>query len=186
MLTYPKFDPTIIRIGFLQVRWYGVCYLVSIIFGYFFYRKTLLSRGVQMSILGGRLGYVLFYKVLLAASAIFAVWHGGVSRWSLGDLTTCPNFPLSVNIAPPDVATHQQIFMTLSMLKAVACAKFATPPPAKIDLVFPISLGAKKSWLSLFAKKRLPRWLSKRTESIFNSPSRRKHSPAESFPCSHA
>ncbi len=97
MLTYPKFDPTIIRIGFLQVRWYGVCYLVSIIFGYFFYRKTLLSRGVQMSkkvyedfiffivlgvILGGRLGYVLFYNLAYYwrhPLEIFAVWHGGMS-----------------------------------------------------------------------------------------------------------
>ncbi len=97
MLTYPKFDPTIIRIGFLQVRWYGVCYLVSIIFGYFFYRKTLLSRGVEISkkdyedliffvvlgiIFGGRFGYVLFYNLsyyLKNPLEILAVWHGGMS-----------------------------------------------------------------------------------------------------------
>jgi len=97
VLEYPNIDPTILRIGFLQVRWYGVCYLVSIIFGYIFCRKTFLARGVEMSkksyedfvfllvlgiILGGRFGYVFFYNLpyyLANPLEILAVWHGGMS-----------------------------------------------------------------------------------------------------------
>ncbi len=97
MLTYPEIDPTIFRIGFLQIRWYGVCYLLSIFFGYIFYRKSLMARGMEISkknyedfvffvvlgiILGGRLGYVLFYNLPFYLSnplEIVAVWHGGMS-----------------------------------------------------------------------------------------------------------
>ncbi len=97
MLNYPNFDPTIVKIGFLQIRWYGVCYLISIVFGYLFYRDVMLWRGVKISkklyedllfylimgvIFGGRLGYVLFYNLSYYLSnplEIFAVWHGGMS-----------------------------------------------------------------------------------------------------------
>jgi len=78
MLIHPQFDPVAIRLGPIAIRWYGLMYLIA--FGLFFflgrYRARrdpwrgvsfeliddLLFYGVLGVVLGGRLGYVLFYK----------------------------------------------------------------------------------------------------------------------------
>jgi phosphatidylglycerol:prolipoprotein diacylglycerol transferase len=98
MLIHPAFDPVAISIGPLQVRWYGLMYLIG--FGLFFFlgryraRKDpwrgvsyrliddLLFYGVLGVVLGGRLGYVLFYKpdyYFAHPLEIFYVWQGGMS-----------------------------------------------------------------------------------------------------------
>ena len=98
MLVHPQFDPVAISIGPLAVRWYGLMYLVG--FGLLWaagrYRiartpggvwaaKDLddaLFYGILGTILGGRLGYVLFYKLSDYAAEpwrIFYVWEGGMS-----------------------------------------------------------------------------------------------------------
>ena len=104
MLMYPQFDPIAIKIGPLAVHWYGLTYLVA--FGLFmllgirrlkdqpFASVTTPSRwvrkdvedilfyGVLGVIVGGRLGYCLFYKpgyYLGHPLEIFAVWQGGMS-----------------------------------------------------------------------------------------------------------
>jgi len=97
MLVYPNIDPVLLRIGAFQIRWYGICYLVSIIFGYFLFSKVLENRGVKISkseyedlsfyivlgiIFGGRIGYVLFYNLsyyFYYPIKIFAIWQGGMS-----------------------------------------------------------------------------------------------------------
>ncbi len=104
MLTHPQFDPVALdltRIGLpLQVHWYGLTYLVA--FGLFLFLagrrvrlpwfagagwtrrdvEDLLFYGVVGVVLGGRLGYVLFYKPGYYAGhplEVFAVWKGGMS-----------------------------------------------------------------------------------------------------------
>ena len=98
MLIHPNFDPVAISLGPLAIRWYGLMYLIA--FGLFFflgrYRASkepwrgvsheiiddLLFLGVLGVIIGGRLGYVLFYKPTYYFShplEIFAVWQGGMS-----------------------------------------------------------------------------------------------------------
>jgi phosphatidylglycerol:prolipoprotein diacylglycerol transferase len=98
MLVYPQFDPVAFRIGPLAVRWYGLMYLVGfilfIVLGRRRAQKSMLTGwratdvddmlfyGVFGVILGGRLGYVLFYKPLYYFAhpvEIFEVWHGGMS-----------------------------------------------------------------------------------------------------------
>ena len=97
MLVYPNFDPVAFRIGPLAVRWYGLMYLVGfilfIVLGRRRARKAaggwraadiddMLFYGVFGVILGGRLGYVLFYKpgyYFAHPLEIFEVWHGGMS-----------------------------------------------------------------------------------------------------------
>ena len=77
MLVHPQFDPVALSLGPIAIRWYGLMYLVA--FGLFFflgrYRAKrdpwrgvsyaliddLLFFGVLGVVLGGRLGYVLFY-----------------------------------------------------------------------------------------------------------------------------
>jgi len=97
MLTPPQIDPIIFRIGPLAVRWYGMMYLLGFVSGYFLIRKLAKVRNLDLSadavsdllfycvlgvVLGGRLGYVLFYNLanyLQHPLQIFAVWEGGMS-----------------------------------------------------------------------------------------------------------
>lgn len=98
MLVHPQFDPVALDLGFMQIRWYGLMYLLAfafvIILGRYrirhqpwtgWTRRDLddaLFYGVLGTILGGRLGYVLFYKAgyyLQHPIEIFYVWQGGMS-----------------------------------------------------------------------------------------------------------
>ena len=97
MLTYPKINPVIVRIGPVAIRWYGVMYLLGFLAAYFVIRRLSRKRGVPLEgealsdllfydvlgvILGGRIGYVLFYNLpyyLHHPLRIFAVWEGGMS-----------------------------------------------------------------------------------------------------------
>jgi phosphatidylglycerol---prolipoprotein diacylglyceryl transferase len=98
MLVHPNFDPVAIQIGPLAIRWYGLMYLVGFAVSYWLGRRRiatgrsgrvtvallddLLFYGVLGVILGGRLGYVLFYKpayYLQHPLEILAVWQGGMA-----------------------------------------------------------------------------------------------------------
>ncbi|MDR5731293.1 prolipoprotein diacylglyceryl transferase [Caballeronia sp. LZ025] len=100
MLIHPNFDPVAIHLGPLAVRWYGLMYLVAFISAIVIGRLRLklpfvanqgwtakdiddmLFYGVLGTILGGRLGYVVFYKASYYLSHpldIFKVWEGGMS-----------------------------------------------------------------------------------------------------------
>ena len=104
MLIHPMIDPVALRIGPLAVHWYGLTYLAA--FGLFLWlgsrrlrhppfvslagagawsRKDvedILFLGVLGVVLGGRIGYCLFYKpayYLAHPLEVFAVWQGGMS-----------------------------------------------------------------------------------------------------------
>jgi phosphatidylglycerol---prolipoprotein diacylglyceryl transferase len=99
MLVHPNFDPIAFHLGPLPVRWYGIMYLVGFALAFWLGRlrikraqsgavtlallDDLLFFGVLGVVLGGRLGYVLFYKpgyyLLQNPLEIPAVWHGGMS-----------------------------------------------------------------------------------------------------------
>src|SRR6267378_2010038 len=97
MLIHPNIDPIAFSIGPLAVRWYGLMYLVGFAAGWWLGLRRiakglapvtrqqfddLLFMAVLGVILGGRLGYVLFYKpgyYLAHPLEIFAVWQGGMS-----------------------------------------------------------------------------------------------------------
>jgi phosphatidylglycerol:prolipoprotein diacylglycerol transferase len=100
MLTHPQFDPVAFTLGPLQVHWYGLTYLAA--FGLFMFTarlrlkqsavvaqgwtvrdvEDLLFFGILGVILGGRLGYALFYKpdvYLSQPLEILKVWQGGMA-----------------------------------------------------------------------------------------------------------
>jgi phosphatidylglycerol:prolipoprotein diacylglycerol transferase len=98
MLVHPQFDPVAFAIGPVAVRWYGLMYLAAfalfVVLGKLRARRELLTGwhprdiddmlfyGVLGVIVGGRLGYVLFYKPLHYLAnplEILAVWSGGMS-----------------------------------------------------------------------------------------------------------
>ncbi|PND37170.1 prolipoprotein diacylglyceryl transferase [Paucibacter aquatile] len=100
MWVHPQFDPIALRLGPVAIHWYGLMYLAA--FGMFLYlagRRVqqpqyaqagwsrrdvddLLFFGVLGVVLGGRLGYVLFYKpdyYIDHLLEVFAVWKGGMA-----------------------------------------------------------------------------------------------------------
>ena len=94
---FPDFDPTLLQIGPLAIRWYALAYIGSLVLGWQIVRRLVrLSPTVATAeqtddfltwatlgvVLGGRLGYVLFYqpsRFLAEPLQIFAVWEGGMS-----------------------------------------------------------------------------------------------------------
>ena len=97
MLTHPNIDPIAFSIGPLAVRWYGLMYLAGFAIGWWLGARRIANGQAPITraqlddllflivlgvILGGRLGYVLFYKPGYYAShplEIFAIWQGGMS-----------------------------------------------------------------------------------------------------------
>jgi phosphatidylglycerol:prolipoprotein diacylglycerol transferase len=97
MLHYPSINPVAFQIGFLRVHWYGLMYLVGFVGAWILaiYRARRPSSGWNIPqvndlifyaamgvIVGGRLGYVLFYDFtdfITHPWRVFQVWQGGMS-----------------------------------------------------------------------------------------------------------
>jgi phosphatidylglycerol:prolipoprotein diacylglycerol transferase len=98
MFVHPQFDPVALQLGPLAVRWYGLMYLVGFGLVWLAGRHRIarnpggvwrnadlddaLFYGILGTIIGGRLGYVLFYKLGEYAAVpwkLFYVWEGGMS-----------------------------------------------------------------------------------------------------------
>lgn len=97
MLTYPSIDPVAFQIGPIEIHWYGLMYLVGFALGWWLGRLRARdpTRGWRApefddlvvyvalgAVIGGRLGYVLFYDIshmLQAPLSILEVWRGGMS-----------------------------------------------------------------------------------------------------------
>jgi phosphatidylglycerol---prolipoprotein diacylglyceryl transferase len=100
VLTHPEFDPIALRLGPVAIHWYGLTYLVA--FGLFLFLASRRARmpqhiavgwtardvddvlfyGVLGVVIGGRLGYCLFYKPGYYAEhllEVLQVWKGGMA-----------------------------------------------------------------------------------------------------------
>ncbi len=96
-LEYPAIDPVALSIGPVQIRWYGLAYLTAFAASFFIMRwlvrrweidlsdddlLTIVLAAVIGVVVGGRLGYVLFYSgrdVLADPLGVVAIWNGGMS-----------------------------------------------------------------------------------------------------------
>ena len=99
-LTFPNIDPVAVALGPIQIRWYALAYLAGLLLGWFYAMRLVqkdeakgarpnrldiddyLPFAVLGVILGGRLGYVLFYQpayYFSNPSEILHVWNGGMS-----------------------------------------------------------------------------------------------------------
>ena len=102
VIPFPQIDPVFFHLGPLAVRWYALAYIVGIVAGWFYARAMIASPRLWGGpaplavadyddfviwatlgiILGGRIGYVLFYNLphfLGHPVEIFELWHGGMS-----------------------------------------------------------------------------------------------------------
>jgi phosphatidylglycerol:prolipoprotein diacylglycerol transferase len=97
VLMFPQFDPVLVRLGPLAIRWYALAYIAGLLIGTWLVRRLVQRRPAvalpdQVSefltwatlgvVLGGRLGYVLFYqptRFLTHPWEIVEVWGGGMS-----------------------------------------------------------------------------------------------------------
>lgn len=97
MLIHPQFDPVAFSLGPLAVRWYGLMYMAGFFCFWLLGKRrsaeswrgvsgedleNLLFYGIFGVILGGRLGYCLFYQPAFYLShpmQILHVWEGGMS-----------------------------------------------------------------------------------------------------------
>jgi phosphatidylglycerol:prolipoprotein diacylglycerol transferase len=98
MFTHPQFDPVAIHLAGLSIHWYGIMYLIGFL-GFIWLGKyrakhdpwrgwnaqmvdDAIFYGALGVIIGGRMGYVLFYQTqyfMQQPLQIFAVWQGGMS-----------------------------------------------------------------------------------------------------------
>src|SRR5262245_32969100 len=136
-LQFPKIDPVFLHLGPIQLRWYGLMYMVSFIVGYFMLKRLAKQKKLGVStddlydllfflilgvMVGGRLGYVLFYdfgSYLQRPVEILYIWQGGMSFhggfvgvvlaplflcwrrgwnfWEISDLV-CVGFPIGLGL----------------------------------------------------------------------------------------
>ena len=102
-LPFPNIDPVIVQLGPLAIHWYGLAYIVGILFAYWYAKRLAANPKVWTNgalpiksedlddflvwaaigiVAGGRVGYILFYdfaRYLANPLDIFAVWQGGMS-----------------------------------------------------------------------------------------------------------
>ncbi len=102
-LPFPNIDPVIVQIGPLAIHWYGVAYIVGILFAWWYGKRLVTTPNLWNNgnlpmkpedlddflvwaaigvVLGGRVGYILFYdlaRYIHNPLDIFKVWQGGMS-----------------------------------------------------------------------------------------------------------
>jgi phosphatidylglycerol:prolipoprotein diacylglycerol transferase len=96
-IAFPNIDPVAVQLGPIAIRWYALAYLVGFLAGWRYCLRLarsndrppgpkdfddFLTWAVIGVILGGRIGYVLFYNLpyyLESPGQALAVWHGGMS-----------------------------------------------------------------------------------------------------------
>ena len=90
-----NFDPVAINFFSLEIRWYSLSYIFGILFAWIYCRKFLIKDEKTLNlfddllsyliigiILGGRIGYVLFYNLSYYSKnllEVFMIWEGGMS-----------------------------------------------------------------------------------------------------------
>ena len=97
VIPYPEIDPVLVQLGPLAIRWYALAYIAGLVIGWQIIRRVCEQPPKVLSpvkiddfllwaalgvILGGRLGYVLFYKpgfYFANPLAILTLWEGGMS-----------------------------------------------------------------------------------------------------------
>ena len=129
-IPFPAIDPVLIQFGPFAIRWYALAYIFGLVIGWRYLRWLVRRPGWQMTpeqlddllvyvtlgvVLGGRIGYILFYRPDFYFShplAMLAVWQGGMSFHG-GMLGV---------VAASALFAHQHKLKVLEIGDAIACA----------------------------------------------------------------
>ena len=97
MLEFPNINPVAIDLGIIQIRWYAISYIAGILFSWSLILNMIKFKNLKIDnkviselisnsmigiIIGGRLGYVIFYNpdyYLNNLLEVFKLWNGGMS-----------------------------------------------------------------------------------------------------------
>ena len=97
MLEFPNINPVAIDLGIIQIRWYAISYIAGILLSWVLILNIIKFKNLKVDnkviselisnsmigiIIGGRLGYVIFYNpdyYLNNLLEIFKLWNGGMS-----------------------------------------------------------------------------------------------------------
>ena len=97
MFQFPNINPIAIDFGFIKISWYALSYIAGILSSWYFLLKIIKIKKIKINnkivsdlisncmigiILGGRLGYVIFYNpdyYFENLIEIFKIWNGGMS-----------------------------------------------------------------------------------------------------------
>jgi phosphatidylglycerol:prolipoprotein diacylglycerol transferase len=97
LIPYPNISPVLVQLGPLQIRWYGLMYILGFALGYLVLKKRSAEMGLNLDktvlmdfafylfvgvLVGGRVGYILFYNPVYFAThlnEVLALWNGGMS-----------------------------------------------------------------------------------------------------------
>jgi phosphatidylglycerol:prolipoprotein diacylglycerol transferase len=97
MIEYPDIKPYLFKAGSIELRWYGMMYLLGFLASYLIVRSQVKKKNIAVSgeeienifffvmlglVLGARVGYALIYNTAYYAAhplEILAIWHGGMS-----------------------------------------------------------------------------------------------------------
>jgi phosphatidylglycerol:prolipoprotein diacylglycerol transferase len=97
MYTHPAFNPVAVDLGFLQIHWYGLMYLLGFLLAYLLLKQFIATGrstvtleqaedgvfwGAMSLIIGARIGYILFYvpdTILTDPFRVFRIYEGGMS-----------------------------------------------------------------------------------------------------------
>ena len=97
MLEFPNINPVALDLGVIKIRWYALSYIAGILLSWFLILKIIKIKKIDLNskeisdlisncmigiIIGGRLGYVIFYNPEYYSNnlvEIFKIWNGGMS-----------------------------------------------------------------------------------------------------------
>ncbi len=132
-LPFPEIDPVALALGPLAIRWYSLAYILGLLLGWWYVgtlnkRQTpptlsepamqdILTWAILGVILGGRLGYVLFYQFgyyLEHPQDILKVWQGGMSVHGGAIGVICAFLYFTWRKALPKVSTGDMVALGLA------------------------------------------------------------------------
>ena len=164
MINFPNIDPVVISLGPLAVTWYSLSYVVGIMLGRLYIIKLLEKNRSTISkqniddfvswvivgiIIGGRLGYVLFYDVaryfanpidILKTYEGGMSFHGGITGFIIASILFCRKYKLRLLALTDLCAVVNPISLGLGRIANFINAElYGRPTDVPWGVVFPYS-----------------------------------------------
>lgn len=135
-LPFPTIDPVLVELGPIAIRWYALAYIAGLLLGWWYLRRVVRRPGWRLGadgvddllfyatlgvVVGGRLGYVLFYNpahFLAHPLEVFALWQGGMAFHGglLGVVVACLVTARQYRVSPLEIGDAAAIAAPIGIL----------------------------------------------------------------------